>query len=113
MVKSADRVNQELREFIKIVTSYYDIFAIVLFGSYARGMAGEYSDIDLAVFSDDFGENPLEDMKKLYKLRRIVDTDIEPLPFRKEAYFEHDESDFVNEIITKGKIIYKEGEMFI
>ncbi len=113
MAKSSDIVNSELKEYIKLITNYYNVFAVILFGSYAEEKAGEYSDIDVAVFSDDFGKDSFKDMKKLFKLRRQIDTDIEPIPFRKQDYFEHDEADFLNEIISRGKIIYKEGRIFI
>lgn len=113
MVKNPDQLNRELREFTKILTDSFNIFAIVLYGSYAESRAGEYSDIDLAVFSEDFGNNPFEEMKSLFKLRRKIDTDIEPLPFNRKAFFENSKTDFVNEILAKGKIIYKEGKLFI
>lgn len=113
MAKSPDQIISELREYIKILTASFNVFAVVLFGSYIRGKANEFSDIDLAIFSDDFGKNLFEDMKKLFKLRRKIDTDIEPLPFRKRDYFEHEEADFVNMIVSKGKTIYKDGEILI
>lgn len=113
MAKSRDSINNELTEFINLLTDAYDIFAVILFGSYAEGKAGEYSDIDVAVFSDDFGDDAFEDMKKLFRLRRKIDPDIEPLPFKKHDYFEHNNADFVHEIISRGKIIYKEGSLFI
>jgi predicted nucleotidyltransferase len=99
--------------FIKILTDSFNIFAVILFGSYARGNAHELSDIDLAIFSDDFGKKPHEEMKKLFKLRRKVDTDIEPLPFSKKDYFEHDKAHFLTEVIATGKLIFKEGKIFI
>ncbi len=113
MAKSPDQLKNELKEFITILTNYFNIFAVVLYGSYAEGKAGEYSDIDIAVFSDDFGENLLEDMKILFKLRRKIDPDIEPLPFKKQDYFEYGNADFVKEILSNGKVIYKEGKILI
>jgi len=113
MVKNSDIVNKELKDFINLLKDSYNLFAVVLFGSYADGRQSEYSDIDIAVFSEDFGDNPLEDMQKLFKLRRSIDPDIEPLPFKKDVYFQHDKTDFVNDIIIKGKIIYKDGQILI
>ena len=111
MAKSADQVDRELKDFIRLLTDSFSIFAVILYGSCAEGRMGEYSDIDIAVFSDDFGENLFEDMKKLFKLRRKIDPDIEPLPFRKRDYFEYGNADFVKEIVSKGKVIYKEGKV--
>lgn len=109
MAKSRDQLNSELKSFVSEVTARYNVYAVVLFGSYAEGKAHDYSDIDLAVFSDDFGGNVLEDMKALFKLRRKIDTDIEPLPFTKRDFFEHSPADFVNQILTRGRIIYRDG----
>jgi predicted nucleotidyltransferase len=113
MAKTADQIKKELREFTDILKKKYNLYALVLFGSYADGTASEYSDIDIAVFSDDFGEDVLADMKQLFKLRRKVATDIEPLPFRKKDFYEHDKSDFIHDIVSKGKLIFKEGKFFI
>ena len=113
MAKNLAQINRELKEFVESLTKTYNIFAVVLFGSYAEGKAGDFSDIDVAVFSADFGKNAFEEMKSLFKLRRKIDTDIEPLPFSEKDYFEHSRSDFINDILARGKIIYKDGQMMI
>lgn len=113
MAKSLSQINSELKEFILLLTRSYNIFAVVLYGSYAEGRAHDLSDVDVAVFSDDFGKNVFEEMKNLFKLRRKIDTDIEPMPFSKKTYFEHENADFVGEILSKGKVIYKDGQLLI
>lgn len=113
MAKNLSQINSELKEFVESLTKSYNVFAVVLFGSYAQGKAGDYSDIDVAVFSSDFGKDVFEEMKSLFKLRRKIDTDIEPLPFSKKDYFEHNRSDFINDILSKGKVIYKDGQIMI
>lgn len=113
MAKSISQINSELKEFILLLTRSYNIFAVVLYGSYAEGRGHDLSDVDVAVFSDDFGKNIFEEMKNLFKLRRKIDTDIEPLPFSKKTYFEHENTDFVGEILSKGKVIYKDGQLLI
>lgn len=55
-------------------------------------------------------KNPLEEMTKLCKLRRNIDTDIEPLPFSSEVFYKHNRTDFVHEILTKGRLVYKKGK---
>ena len=108
MAKSADYVEKKLKDFVAIMRERYNIYAVVLYGSYAEGRANDDSDIDVAVFSDDFGKDPYEEMTALFRLRRQIDTDIEPLPFSREAYFSNDAAEFVNEIVRKGKVIYQE-----
>lgn len=113
MVKKADQLNKELIAFVNILVDSFKVYAVVLYGSYAAGKADDNSDIDIAVFMEEYNDNIFETMKKLFKLRRMVDTDIEPLPFRKLDFFEHDKADFVNEILTKGKILYENGRLLI
>jgi len=52
-------------------------------------------------------------MTLLCKIRRSVDTDIEPLPFSKEDFFQHSETNFIHEVLKNGKIIYKEGKILV
>ena len=109
MAKSANSVEKKLSDFVALMRATYNIYAVVLYGSYAEGRANEDSDIDVAVFSNDFGKDPFEEMKALFRLRRQIDTDIEPLPFSRDAYFGSDSAEFVTEIVRKGKVIYMEG----
>jgi len=44
---------------------------ILLFGSYAKGTPHEYSDIDLAVFSPQFTDNPFENIKLIQVTKRL------------------------------------------
>jgi uncharacterized protein len=113
VAKSAASVNKELKDFVALMRAKYNIYAVVLFGSYAEGRANDDSDIDVAVFSDDFGKDPYEEMKALFRLRRQIDTDIEPLPFSRDAYFSNDTAEFVNEIVRKGKVIFMENRLLI
>ncbi|MDI6793932.1 MAG: nucleotidyltransferase domain-containing protein [bacterium] len=111
VVKTKDRLNQIVRQYIDILRDNVNLYAVIIFGSYAKGTPGEYSDIDMAIFSEDFGWNPLKEMKMLCQLRRKVDTDIEPLPFPRKDFFEHASADFVAEILQNGKIVYQDGKI--
>ena len=75
---------------------------VILFGSYARNTPHEWSDIDLALVSDDFTGARWEDRDKTPPAD-IKFIDIEPHLFN-TAYFE--ESDpFIEEIKRTGKEI--------
>lgn len=113
MAKTKDELENNLRVFIELIAENFRLEAVVLFGSYANGNQHEYSDVDVAVFSPDFGNNPLVEMTQLCKLRRKIDTDIEPLPFPAQVFYEHTKVEFVSEIIAQGKIIYKGGKVLI
>ncbi len=72
----------------------------ILYGSYAKGSNDEWSDIDLAVVSEDFIGNRILDRERMIKSIVDINTNISPLPFRPEDF---DESDlFVKEIIRTG-----------
>jgi predicted nucleotidyltransferase len=75
--------------------------AIVLYGSHAKGTADEYSDIDIAVILDGFSGDYLETSKHLYKLRRNISADIEPVLLDSS----HDESGFVAEVLRTGQVL--------
>jgi predicted nucleotidyltransferase len=75
---------------------------VILFGSYARNTPHEWSDVDLALVSDDFTGMRWEDRDKI-SLADIKFVDIEPHIFN-SAYFEKGDP-FIEEIIKTGKEI--------
>lgn len=77
---------------------------MILFGSYARGKAKPWSDIDVCVVSPSFGKNAFEEMVKLAKLTATVDTMIEPHPFS-PADLNDPYDSLAQEIRTYGKRI--------
>ena len=72
-----------------------------LFGSYLKGNQNEFSDIDIAIFSEKWLPSKFDALQYLMKLRRKVDLRVEPHPF------EESESDepIVKEILQMGKMI--------
>jgi len=74
--------------------------SVYLFGSYVSGTPSGDSDIDVAVVSDDFSGNVLEDGLRLMRCRREVDLRIEPHPFRPEDFTP--DNPWVAEILRTG-----------
>lgn len=64
------------------------IHEAIVFGSFAKGTAKEWSDIDVALVSPDFTGDRFEDRRKIVPLRRKIDNRIEPLPFRPEDFYD-------------------------
>ncbi len=96
---------------IKLVKQYADIVAknmivnkIILYGSYARGDYRKDSDIDVAVIvpRSSISKNILQDMAKLFKLRRDISIDIEPVLLIDEE----DKSGFLDSISEYGEVVY-------
>nr|NQU92423.1 nucleotidyltransferase domain-containing protein [Bacteroidota bacterium] len=75
---------------------------IILFGSYAKGNFSDDSDIDIAIVFKDYS-NLIDMQLELMRLRRKIDSRIEPHPFR-ESEFELS-NPLVHEIIKYGKEI--------
>ncbi|MBM2815480.1 MAG: nucleotidyltransferase [Ignavibacteria bacterium] len=72
----------------------------VLFGSYAKGTNHEFSDIDLAVVSNDFEGIRFYDNRKLSHSKLIASIDLETHPYRPEDFTE--DNPFVKEILEHG-----------
>lgn len=71
-----------------------------LFGSYAKGTPGKWSDIDIAVISDSFEGKRFQDNIKLSKPKLQTSIDLETHPFRPEDFNENNL--FVKEILKTG-----------
>lgn len=74
-----------------------------LFGSYANGTYNEWSDIDLAIISDDFTGNTYQDKINLIDIIYSSGHDISPIPYKNKDF---ENSLFAqNEILKKGILI--------
>ena len=88
-------------KYIAIVKENYDVVAIILFGSYAKGTENADSDIDIAVITDDIKTDKFDEEVNLTLLRREIDSRIEPHIINVEDY-ENDENPFVVEVKNTG-----------
>jgi predicted nucleotidyltransferase len=71
--------------YASVVKSKFDHVKIVLFGSYAKVNFNEDSDIDIAVILKDYN-NLIDVQLDLMRLRRSIDSRIEPHPFRERDF---------------------------
>lgn len=98
------KINKEImntiKTYIEKVKSIYEIEAIIIFGSYAKGLENENSDIDIAIVSKDF-KDLLDDGAKLSGMTWKIDTRIEPHPIELNDYIKKD-NPFIKEIIKTG-----------
>lgn len=98
-------INKEIanivEQYIAIVKENYDVVAIILFGSYAKGTEHESSDIDIAIITDDIKTDKFDEEVKLTLLRRKIDNRIEPHIISIDDY-ENDETPFVVEVKNTG-----------
>jgi len=101
MVEIPDQIRDIINRYINALEkNNIHVSKAVLFGSYAGGRANEWSDIDIALVSDSFEGDRLNDRGKIRKITLSVSSDLSPLPFRPEDFMP--ENPFVKEIIEKG-----------
>jgi uncharacterized protein len=92
-----------------LLRSNLSIKGIWLYGSYAYGIPGKDSDIDVAVSLEHWPENYLQTEKLMFRLRRQVDIRIEPIlidPIK-------DRSGFSEMIEEKGIPLYPWSSMIV
>ena len=95
-----NEIIDSVNRFIEEIKKQYDVTAIILFGSYAKGTENEDSDIDIAVISDDF-DDIYDCMAILMGMTWDIDARIEPHPIKKKDFDEVSDY-FVKEIKDTG-----------
>jgi predicted nucleotidyltransferase len=90
------------QKYANLVQSNYDCKEIILFGSYVKGNFHDESDIDIAVILKGY-DNPIDIQLELMRLRRKIDSRIEPHPFREKDF--NNSNPVVHEILKHGQKI--------
>lgn len=93
-----ETVIEKLKQFKALLSGYYNLNSVYLFGSYANGNQKEDSDIDVAVVVNELIGDYLTNTPLLWKLRRQIDSRIEPILFE----LDKDPSGFLEEIKFTG-----------
>lgn len=96
-------VDSAVKRYTEAVTKLLSPAAVVLYGSHAKGNAREDSDIDVAVIFDGFQGDWLETSSSLWRLRRGISYDIEPILLDSQ----NDKSGFVANVYKTGRVIYQ------
>ncbi len=91
-----------VKKYVDVILANYNVEAIILFGSYAKGTNHEDSDIDIAIITDDLKHGDrIDEEIYLTKLRRNIDYRIEPHIIMFEDYKEVS-TPFIKEVIDTG-----------
>ena len=106
MVKNKAALRRIIHQYVKALNEVVPIDKVILYGSWVNGKPHEYSDIDLAIFSSNFGKNKLKEMQLLSKIAFQVDASIEAIPYSTEKIVTEDTTSFVYEIINTGVTVY-------
>lgn len=94
-------IDRTIIKYIDEVSKYYEIEAVIVFGSYAKGTNTEDSDIDIALIFKNLKNDVIDEELNLMRLRRKIDTRIEPHIIKLEDY-KKVSNPFVQEIIKTG-----------
>ena len=73
------------QKYASVVKANFNYIRIILFGSYAKGNFNDDSDIDIAVVLKDYS-SLIDIQLELMRLRRNIDSRIEPHPFRESEF---------------------------
>ena len=69
----------KVKVFVKEVKRHrINVKKVILYGSRVSGTVHEYSDIDVAIISPDFGKNSYNEGAKLFEIASLIDPRIEP-----------------------------------
>ncbi len=98
-----EEILTKLNQFNKLVINKYNPLKIILFGSYAKNTFHAESDIDIAIIVDKINDDFLEQESELFKMRRNIDANIEPVLFENG----NDRSGLLDEINKHGEILYQ------
>ena len=101
MVQLPAKVKTTLdRYLLALKQSNIPIQKAILFGSYARGNSHEWSDIDVALVSDIFVGNRMDDKDKIRAVTLSVSSELEVIPFAPQDFTP--QNPFVKEILRTG-----------
>ena len=101
---TADSIIELVKKYIQeLQKNGITIQEAIIFGSYAKGIPKEESDIDVALVSPAFSGDRFEDRRKIVPLRRKIDGRIEPMPFRPDDFSKG--GNLVDEIKKTGRKI--------
>ena len=101
MAEISNLLIEKIKLFVKeLEKEKLNIAMVFLFGSYARNQENEWSDIDLAVISDDFTGDRMIDYDRFANAILKVDRSFEPIAYKTESFSE--DNPFVSEILRTG-----------
>jgi len=101
MAQLPDKVKDTIDRYLRALSrNNIPIKEAILFGSYARGNYQEWSDIDIALVSDIFEGNRIDDKDKIRKITLSISSEIEVIPFAANDF--NLQNPFVKEILATG-----------
>ena len=108
MVTSQVELAEKIEDFVRLLRLGVRVEAVILYGSYAKGLADEWSDIDLAVISPDFeGASTWERQEMIARATVGRPYRIAPIGYPSSEYHNQGRHSFLREILRTGKVVYE------
>lgn len=110
MVKTRAQVNRAVRRYVRELQRLgVPVDRVLLYGSYGAGLAGPDSDLDLAVFSEAFGEPDHREFSGvLSEAKWNSEPMIEAIGFHPRVLDHVEPISFLHEIISTGEEVYRD-----
>lgn len=106
MARLPSRALKIVRAYVAALRKEIPIRRALLYGSYARGVAHDTSDIDIAIFSDAFqGRRRVDVIAYLVQKAAPFPLPIEPIGFPYKDYIRPGDDNFLRAIRREGQII--------
>lgn len=81
------KVRRMITHFVKELKKHrIKVSKVILYGSRVSGKTHEYSDIDIAIVSPDFGKDRYREGARLFEIAYKIDPRIEPVPISDKSY---------------------------
>jgi len=101
MVQLPSEIEETIKKYLKSLKQHnVPVKEAILFGSYAKGNYQEWSDIDIALVSEIFVGDRINDKDKIRSITLSVSSQIEVIPFSPQDF--NDQDPFVKEILKTG-----------
>ena len=103
MAEIPDTIKTTLSDYVRRLSQEITIRSAILFGSYATGQWHGDSDVDIAIFSDNFSKmDRVKAITFLLNKAMPYDLDIQPLAYDEQDLEHEQENPFIHEILTTG-----------
>lgn len=112
MAKARASALKAIDKFVNGARQKIDVTKVVFFGSHVAGRSHKWSDIDIAVVSEDFQGVPMRD--RLMILNKIAweqgVTQVDALGYTGSEFDSEDPLDLVTEIKKSGLVVYEKPQ---
>lgn len=92
------------QKYVQLVNKKFDVQKAWMFGSFAKGIAHEGSDIDVCIISSDFGRDYFAEEDELLRLSIKIDPRLSPVAFSPQD-IQNKWSQLAHEITTYGILL--------